>query len=302
MSITVREESYENFGRCLYISNQKQEMRVTLDVGPRIISYNLVGKDNMMFTDIERVSYRDNEQLKAVYGKDSVWYIYGGHRFWISPEQFPETYYPDNDRVEYTRDGCVFTFTPPVQRVTGWLAEIEITFSETDAEAKVRHILTNKSDKQKTGSVWAMSVTAEGGNVVQKWAKEDTGLLANRTFMLWSYNNMADKRFYMDSDYVALCQDKSADTAFKIGTNNTLGSVICVNNGTVFKKEYTHISGALYPDNGCSTEVFSDKYILEMETLSPLYNLEPGESCEHIENWSLIPTSSVNLEDVVTYL
>ena len=37
MAIIVREEQYENYGKVLYIANEKQEMRVTLDLGPRVI-------------------------------------------------------------------------------------------------------------------------------------------------------------------------------------------------------------------------------------------------------------------------
>ncbi len=302
MAIIIREENYENFGRCLYIANEKQEMRVTIDVGPRIISYNLLGKDNMMFVDSQRLSMRDDNEFKAFYGKDTAWYIYGGHRLWISPESYPVTYYPDNDKVEYTIDGNIITFTPPVQKVTGWHAILKITFYETDARADVLHILKNNSKEEKRGSIWALSVTAAGGRVFQRMAQENTGLLSNRNLILWPYNNMADKRFYMDDEYITLAQDSKAEKPFKIGTNNTGGSVLCLNNGTVFKKEFTHVHGADYPDNGCSTEVFTNEFMLEMETLSPLYTLKPGESCEHLEKWSLTPCGSDKLEDVVKYL
>ncbi len=302
MAITVREENYMNFGRCLYIANEKQEMRVTLDIGPRIISYNLIGKGNMMFTDTERLSVRNNDEFKSVYGKDKAWYIYGGHRFWVSPEEYPVTYYPDNDKVEYTVKGNVFTFTPPVQEVTLWHQIIEITFHETDAKADVLHILKNTSPDEKQGSIWALSVTAPGGRAFQMMAQEDTGLLANRTLVLWPYNNMTDKRFYMDDKYIALAQDSKAEKSFKIGTNNTSGSVICLNNNTVFKKEFTYIQGACYPDNGCSVEVFTNDLMLEMETLSPLYTLKSGEECRHLERWSLTDCESSQVCDVVKFL
>ena len=48
MSLIVREEQYENYGKVLYIANGKQEMRVTLDLGPRVISYNLIGYKNIL--------------------------------------------------------------------------------------------------------------------------------------------------------------------------------------------------------------------------------------------------------------
>ena len=131
MAFTVREEQYENYGKVLYIANEKQEMRVTLDVGPRVISYNLIGHKNMFCNDLIRQSSMTDKEFCDIYGKDKAWYIYGGHRFWISPEDYG-TYYPDNDPVSYTRNGNVFLFTPPVQKVRGWLCEIEITFDETD--------------------------------------------------------------------------------------------------------------------------------------------------------------------------
>ncbi len=302
MSVNYEIKEYLNFGKCVCIDNGKMEMYVTIDVGPRIIKLNLKGKENMMFTDVDRQSFNDCDALKDMFGKDRAWYIYGGHRFWVSPESLPETYYPDNDPVDYTVNGNVFTFTPPVQVYTKWQEVLEITVDENKAAAKVRHILKNCADKEQTGSIWALSVTAAGGKAVIAQANEDTGLLANRTLMLWPYNNMSDKRFYMDDEYISLSQDTNAKVAFKIGTNNTKGSHLCVNNGTVFKKACEYIEGASYPDNGCSTEIYTNNFMLEVESLSPLYTLKPGETCEHTENWELYEENSTKLEDVVKYL
>lgn len=45
---------YENYGRCLKIENQAAEILVTLDVGPRVISYRLKDGKNVLFNDLER--------------------------------------------------------------------------------------------------------------------------------------------------------------------------------------------------------------------------------------------------------
>ena len=42
-----------------------------------------------------------------------------------------------------------------------------------------------------------------------------------------------------------------------------------------------------YPDNNVNFETYTDKNILELESLSQIYDLAPGESAESIENWSL---------------
>ena len=50
----------------------------------------------------------------------------------------------------------------------------------------------------------------------------------------------------------------------------------------------SHAAGApeAYPDFGCSFEMFTNADFLELETLSPLVELRPGQSVTHTENWS----------------
>ena len=60
--------------------------------------------------------------------------------------------------------------------------------------------------------------------------------------------------------------------------------------------------GAEYPDGGCSTELYTCHFMLEVESLSPLYTLKSGESAEHTENWELMAENSTNLDDVIKYL
>jgi hypothetical protein len=43
--------------------------------------------------------------------------------------------------------------------------------------------------------------------------------------------------------------------------------------------------GATYPDFGCNFETFSNAHMLEIESLSPLRTLAPGESVGHTESW-----------------
>ena len=112
--ISIKEVTYKNFGKCLSLTNDLMELLVTVNIGPRIIKCNLRGKENMMYEDIDRVNVTD---ASSVYGEGKNWYIYGGHRLWLSPESLPETYYPDNDRVLYSTCSTGAEFTPPVQSV-----------------------------------------------------------------------------------------------------------------------------------------------------------------------------------------
>ena len=55
----------------------------------------------------------------------------------------------------------------------------------------------------------------------------------------------------------------------------------------LFIKRAAVIRGAAYPDFGCNFEVFTNPDFIELETLAPLVELQPGESAEHVEHWWL---------------
>lgn len=301
MALNYEVKEYSTFGKCVCIDNGAMELYVTVDVGPRIIKLNLKGKENMMFNDTELAIGNTKPCLEAMFGKGKAWKIYGGHRFWVSPEKLPETYYPDNDPVAYEINDNVFTFYAPKQIFTGWQETMIVTVDENEAKAEVKHVLVNMSDRTQTGSIWGLNVTDKGGKAFVKQAAEETGLLSNRNLILWPYNVMTDKRFFMDDEFVGLAQDENAEKAFKIGTNNTPGVALCVNHGTAFRILWDYVHGSEYPDNGCSCEMYSCSNFLEVETLSPLYTLKPGESCEHIEKWELYPENSTDITDLKKY-
>ena len=49
-----------------------------------------------------------------------------------------------------------------------------------------------------------------------------------------------------------------------------------------------HDEKAKYPDFGASYETYSNDFMLEMESLSPLVKLDPDQDMVHIEEWELI--------------
>jgi len=51
-----------------------------------------------------------------------------------------------------------------------------------------------------------------------------------------------------------------------------------------------------YPDRDCNTEVWIDGGILELESLGPVVNLQPGSSVEHREVWSYFSGVQVPLD------
>ena len=283
--IQVKETTYGNFGKCLAISNDTMEIYVTIDIGPRIIKCNLLGKENLMFEDIRR---EKNNDVSCVFGEGKMWQIYGGHRMWLSPEKFPETYYPDCEKVVYSVHATGAVFTAPIQAVTGLQFSMNISMDETKPQFTATHYVKNTNDHAIKGAMWCLSVMTTGGAVIVPQPKEDTGLLANRVLAVWPYTDMTDSRIFWGKDYIALRQDPSVDKAIKYGINNTSGKIAYVNYGQALVKSYAvnHPNGE-YPDFGCSCEVYACDVFTEAETLSELQTLAKDESITHAETWTL---------------
>lgn len=290
--IVYGKAEYKNFGECLTVTNGLFEMYITIDFGPRIIKYNPIGKENIMFEDIDRIMNKPVGSLAPVYGDDDYWNIYGGHRFWISPESWPVTYYPDNDKVKVEICGNTVTLTTPVQRVTGFKETMELTFSEVSTAVSVNHILENNSEEEKTCAIWAITVLSQNGKCIVPQSSRKTGLLSNRTLMLWPYTDVNDERLTIDNKYITLCQKPDAKSNIKFGINNEDGYIWYINHGYTFRKYFitNHIKNR-YPDNGCSCEVYTNRLFLEAESLSPLTALKPGEKTAHTEVWELLDTT-----------
>ena len=56
----------------------------------------------------------------------------------------------------------------------------------------------------------------------------------------------------------------------------------------LFIKTFDYVEGEKYPDLGCNFETFTNNEMLEIESLSPLKTLAPGESVSHTEHWYLV--------------
>ena len=280
-------EKYENYGRCVKISNGIIEAYVTIDVGPRIIRFAHCNGDNIFYNDIERKSNRNGEKYDEYYYESATWYIYGGHRLWLTPESSPETYYPDNEEVKYeiTDNGAIFT--PNEQIGNKVQLQIEVQMSDNAPDMKVIHRVKNTNNVNRQCSLWGISVLNGGGLEIIPQNTHDTGLLANRIISLWPYSNVTDDRFYFGNEYITVRQDKNADGPFKLGTDNQNGFAAYVLGDDVFVCHFDYKDGVTYPDNNVNFETYTDKNILELESLSQIYDLAPGESAESIENWSL---------------
>lgn len=278
--------SYAGWNRCLKIDNDTMEVVVTMEVGPRIIRCGFIGDENHF------VEYADQTGKKG----DSAYHSYGGHRLWIAPEEHPKTIYPDNAPVELERDGEWFHFTPPVEKSTGFQKEIDIWLDPDRNKVRVLHRITNRSKDSLTGAAWGVTVMAPSGRAVvphERYKPHPESLLPVRPLVLWSYTDMSDPRWKWGKRFIQLHQDRKAKEPQKIGMLNTDGWCAYENRGQLFVKSFACQKRERYPDFGSNCEIFTNAKMLELESLSPLKDLSPGDSLTHEEQWYLF--DKVNL-------
>ncbi|RCX20195.1 uncharacterized protein DUF4380 [Anaerobacterium chartisolvens] len=296
--VDILKKEYKGWSNCIEISNGIIDLIATSDVGPRLIRFGFVGRDNE-FCEV-------SEQIGTT--GDSKWNIYGGHRLWHSPEEDPRSYQPDNSQVEWSEKENGIVLNQPVEPWTQIKKDIEVTMSPDEAKVTVLHRLTNKGAWPVELSVWALSVMAPGGKQVIPQNTTETGLLPNRMLSLWPYTKLNDHRVFWGEKFITLKQDKDTKEAFKIGLPNENGWAAYANHGHLFVKQYKHIPGVLYPDFSASSyETYTCDYMMEMESLSPLTTLQPGMSVEHTEVWALydnvdVPSTEKEIEEIIVPL
>lgn len=289
---TVDKVEYGGWKNNLRLSNAAVELIVTLDVGPRIISYRLKDGKN---------AFKEFDQQLGKSG-EKEWLIRGGHRLWAAPEDTTRTYALDNGPVQCKEIAPgTLRFTPAPEKEYGLQKEIDVVMpADGGSRVKVVHRLTNVGKEPTELAPWALTVLAPGGVEViplppkkphpgsPKNARSAADFAANQTLVLWPYFDFKDPRWSLGSKYATLRQDRARGPT-KIGLAHRMGWVGYLNGGTLFVKRWPEYEeGKTYPDNGCNFETFTNEDMLEVESLGPLVKLAPGKSVELVEHWELI--------------
>jgi hypothetical protein len=284
-------DDYRNLGKAVKISGKLHEIVVTLDLGPRIIKFNVPDGKNMFGDEVPIT--------EKVFDKD-IWKIYGGHRIWHSPEAYPRSYVPDNipvEKYELFDDGIIL-----YQKQESWThiqKIMEIRFA--DDHIKVFNRIVNNGAWPIKTAVWSLTIGSKGGRQVLPVVQRNTGLLANRHIVMWPNCPMNDDKLYWGKKFIVVENKIDSKVDIKIGYPNEYGWAAYFNNGCCFIKKFNHIKNAEYPDFGCSWETYTSNWGVELESLSPLTLIKPGETLTHEDEWYLIDNirkPDVNEEEI----
>lgn len=281
MPVQIEKIARYGWPNCYRVSNDEVELILTSDVGPRIMHYGF-HKGKNMFAEIPQDFGGTNEKQCT---------LRGGSRIWVAPEdRSARTYAIDNSPVQIESARGVLTAAAPVEPKTGLQKQMKIRMAPSGSTVEVIHKIRNASDRTQALSLWVITMMAKGGVGITGFPPRGTHpevLPPTHPLVMWAFTDLSDKRWKYTSKYLILRQDQKIKSPQKLGHFNphTWGAYLLRDN--LFLKRYKALKTGVYPDFGCSFEMFTNDTVLELETLSPMHTLLPGESVSHTEIWSL---------------
>ena len=263
---------------CVPLKTEKIELLIARDFGPRIVSLRTPDSPNLFAELPDAIE-------PTPYGE---YRIRGGHRLWHAPEAMPRSYIPDNEPPEISEIPNGLRVTQAVEAPTGLQKQMNITVQGDSV--RIDHVLSNHGLWSVEAAPWALTMLAPGGTAVfpeTTRSYDPKRLLPNRQLVLWAYTALSDPRLNFREHVIEVRCDPTIIGKLKIGYPNTIGwqGYYRPDLRTWFIKVYLHDTSKQYPDMGCSTECYCCEKFIELETLSPLTMLEPGQNVIHSEVW-----------------
>jgi hypothetical protein len=287
--VTMDKVEYHGWKDNLRLSNGDAELIITLDVGPRIISYRLAGGKNVFKNYPEQLGKSG----------EKVWQTRGGHRLWVGPEDLTRTYAPDNGPVQHEEQSGGVRLRPAPDTPYGIQKEMTVRLESRGSRVTVLHRISNVGQEPTELAPWALTVLAPGGVEIiplppkhphpgpPQNARSPKDFAPDQLLSLWPFFDFKDPRWSFGSRYITLRQDAKRGPT-KIGLAHRMGWIGYLNGDTLFVKRFGYEDGRVYPDNGVNFETFTNEDMLEMESLGPMTKLPPGKTVEHTEHWELI--------------
>lgn len=269
------------------LRNEHLTLELLQNAGPRIVRLLPAGSEANLFAELPSL------QFPSPHGPYT---LYGGHRLWHAPELPSRTYVPDDAGANLRRTEQGARVHLPADAHSCIAKSIEVNLMDDHPGVDVRHTLRNEGAWPVELAAWAITQLAPGGVAIlpqQTAPLDDDGVLPNRQLTLWPYTSWTDPRLELAGDFIFVYSFADRPDRFKIGIMNRRPWAAYLGQGTLFCKRTGPQPQQPHPDMGCNTEIYTDDHCLELETLSPLRRLEPGQELHHEERWTLHPAPGV---------
>jgi hypothetical protein len=282
-AVTAKTITYKGWDDATLLSNKVVELVFVPQIG-RIMRYGYIGGPNLLWNNAALTG-----KTTDFGAANADWQNYGGDKLWPAPQArwgWPPDPVMDSgaQTVKILPHGKLHTQGPRSPKHNLRFRR-EITLDATGTGVTLLNVVMNVGDKEAEWSVWEVAQVDSPDVVIMplhKGGKFPTG------YYTFKDSTPAEGRLKISGNEIRLERDPK--NACKIGGDSPLGWIASEKSGVRFEVSHKVEAKAHYPDDGCHLEIYTNpdpaSYI-EMELLSPLVMLSPGEKYSHTTRWKL---------------
>ena len=247
----------------------------------RIMRYGYVGERNVFWENPDLAG-------KTIDMNSKDWSNYGGDKIWNSPQIVwgwpPDNYLDAGPCKAEKLSGGRLKITGKQSPLIGIRFSRIIQIASSGTEVSIINEMKNLGNKPVEWGIWEVAQTdAPLYGVLPRYRKSKFPLGLNDFATL----GMTESDYSMTDTEIRLYHNTKI--GMKAGIDSPEGWAKASWNNLHFTLSAAYQRGKRYPDDGCWQELYAmnNPHYMELEILSPLYNLKPGASAAFTTRWKL---------------
>jgi hypothetical protein len=260
------------------LENDHLRIDYLAEAGPRLVRLIVAGSTDNLLAEVPEIHW------PTAWGD---YHVRGGHRVSIAPEALNLSYVPDDAGLVIESATGGVRLIRPTEAGSGVSKSIEIQLHPDRPALTLTNTVCNDRSEPIEIAAWAITQLNLCGIAVAPLRKPAiiNHHRPDRQLVLWPYTLWRDERLVVDDDYVWI-DAQPAEKELKIGllAHGWLGYW---RSGVFFLKRFDPQLERLHPDLNTNAQIYCNHRFIELESLSPLAVLEPGQSSVQIETWEI---------------
>lgn len=305
----------------IFLENELVKLVAVPDVGGRLMQYNL-GQHPFLWVDKDLAGKLFSAEENQGDGSVAAWKNYGGDKTWPSPQGWAtdEQWHGPPDPIldtgiytagfnEGTGDTAEITMISPTGSPTGIQISRKVVLEGNSTRVKLGLSFHNLGDKTRKWSIWdVVQLQSEKHDETGQLVLDPAGVVSTPV----NPNSQHEKGYWVmfgkeDNPQWQVDQERGVFLGKyiweigKVGLDSQAGWAGFSNTqkGYGFAARFPIQVGEEYPDNGSTVEFWTvgrgqvanldyeqtQIYLMEVEVLSPLYTIQPGETVSFDIEW-----------------
>ena len=272
--VTIKKITYHKWEGAYQLSNKTVELVFVPQIG-RIMRYGYVGGPNILWENSELEGR--TVDLKQP-GTD--WMNFGGDKLWVAPQNRwgwpPDPPLDCGSQTVTELPNKHLLVTGMESQKHGIRFSRDIELAATGTGVTITNTMTNIGDKDVDWAIW--EVTQVDSPDLTRMPLHKSKVFTKGYYIFKDADPQLG-RMKLTAKELTLQRDLKASS--KVGGNSPLGWIAAEKAGVRFEISAKVEKGANYPDDGCTSEIYTNpdplKYI-ELELLSPMEILSPHQA------------------------